>query len=674
MTSNMVKKLPLIILYIILTCKVSFSAKITNCNNCNSSDESESVVLENTKTDEEVCKFSKYSSAFKKEVLKRNLDCNNIKKGSNIFGKDLGRIKPTDPYYHLKRIILKCKKNNEKSYKKTLMGFISSEFFYSTKVSKQGATLVIGYINKDKTILKIEGIESYFPNNSKYSYEFETNLNNNIFNTLSQTINGNKSSKEKCSITSSMKWGGDIIPYIGNSFTLKEKTNGLKRAINSLKMFEAKQFDLSQTLAQNNFILGFKFELSDLMTDLTMNLAKLEIEQKDKESQKLAEQRALELEEERTRLKAIEIEKKRLEEKTKQLAEQNRLAELNAKKRSEEIAKEVAAQERAKLEKERALRIAEEKARKIAQEKAKKLVTERQKAEKVAKKLKLERVIAEQKNKERIKKLDEERKKSEKIAEQLRKERKIAVQKTKDLEQTQLASLQKEKEKRNQLIQNEKKKREVLEKKLAALQEENKKNLDNSTSIFKTKLPPEWIPFKNKMSLQQEQFCQLTNRFFDDIKIATKSGNEIKVNIVHKERQENLDGLLPEGKVNNWIFKIVKVDQVEDGSAAVVLSLQCKSFVGSGQIHTRSTWRKKSSKEWRATIPYEDRRFRELAKLDKGQFILGSGVMLEINAFKPGQKETFYASQQIGDHPLTKGLNLEGELFIADLSYIAALN
>ena len=48
--------------------------------------------------------------------------------------------------------------------------------------------------------------------------------------------------------------------------------------------------------------------------------------------------------------------------------------------------------------------------------------------------------------------------------------------------------------------------------------------------------------------------------------------------------------------------------------------------------------------------------------------------MLEIEAFKPGQIETFYASQQIGEHPLTKGLNLEGELFIADLSYIAALN
>ena len=54
--------------------------------------------------------------------------------------------------------------------------------------------------------------------------------------------------------------------------------------------------------------------------------------------------------------------------------------------------------------------------------------------------------------------------------------------------------------------------------------------------------------------------------------------------------------------------------------------------------------------------------------------MLDSGTLLEIEAFKPGKIETFYASQQIGEHPLTKGLNLEGELFIADLSYITAHN
>jgi hypothetical protein len=184
-----------------------------------------------------------------------------------------------------------------------------------------------------------------------------------------------------------------------------------------------------------------------------------------------------------------------------------------------------------------------------------------------------------------------------------------------------------------------------------------------------------WSELEDDLTIQQQQFCQLTDRFYNDLNTARKSKNEIKVNMVHKERQENLDALIPQGNINNWIFKVIKIDQVEDGSAAVVLGLQCKSYVGSGQtIDIKSGMSKKDKKQWRATIPYNDRRFRELAKLDQGQFIVGSGTMLEINAYKPGQKETFYASQQIGEHPLTKGLNLKGELFIADLSYIAALN
>ena len=49
--------------------------------------------------------------------------------------------------------------------------------------------------------------------------------------------------------------------------------------------------------------------------------------------------------------------------------------------------------------------------------------------------------------------------------------------------------------------------------------------------------------------------------------------------MVHKERQENLDALIPRGKIDNWIFKVIKIDQVEDGSAAVVLGLQCAGLL-----------------------------------------------------------------------------------------------
>ena len=379
-----------------------------------------------------------------------------------------------------------------------------------------------------------------------------------------------------------------------------------------------------------NFLKGFvinkKMNLSKKL--LSSNKTKEVVIKEDLVSKKLAEQKTKELEIEKARRIQEEKERKILEAKTKQLAEEKKLAELKAKKRTAEIAEEVAAEKQKKIEEERALRKAEELKRKKAEERAKKISLEKKKAEENAKKEK----------------------------------------------QIQLAAFEKEKAEKQKLIKEEKKKRLELEKKLAVLEEENKINRSKSNSNQFIKLPLEWMPFQNKMSLQQEQFCQLTDRFFKDMDKAIASRNDIRVNIVHQERQENLDALIPSGKISNWIFKVIKIEQVEDGSAAIVLSLQCKSFVGSGQVHTKSSWRKKSNKEWRATIPRNDRRFRELAKLGLDDFILGSGTLLEVNAFKPGQIETFYASQQIGEHPLTKDLNLEGELFLADLSYIAALN
>ena len=125
-----------------------------------------------------------------------------------------------------------------------------------------------------------------------------------------------------------------------------------------------------------------------------------------------------------------------------------------------------------------------------------------------------------------------------------------------------------------------------------------------------------------------------------------------------------------EGKFANWIFEVVKIDQVPDGPAAIILKLQCDITVGSGHLEKQVAT---CEVKWRATIPYNDRRYRELAKLSIGQFVKASGQFLEINKFKPGQPETFYASMPIGDHPLVRGMGLSGELFIADFSYIAAL-
>lgn len=137
---------------------------------------------------------------------------------------------------------------------------------------------------------------------------------------------------------------------------------------------------------------------------------------------------------------------------------------------------------------------------------------------------------------------------------------------------------------------------------------------------------PSWERYASSISIQQQQFCALTERFYAELKAARSTNNDIKVNLVFKNRQDDLDALVPKGQFNNWIFEVVRIEQVPDGSAAVVVKTQCDTMVGSGYLPTRSTFFGDDNKSWRATIPYEDRRFRELAKLSAGQFVTGSSL------------------------------------------------
>ena len=194
------------------------------------------------------------------------------------------------------------------------------------------------------------------------------------------------------------------------------------------------------------------------------------------------------------------------------------------------------------------------------------------------------------------------------------------------------------------------------------------KSLDETKTLSQKSFS--WADFKSQIEIQQRQFCTLTDAFFQKLQEAKETKNEIRVNLVFMQRQEDLDALIPKGKFANWIFEVVKIDQVPDGSAAVILKLQCDTTVGSGYLEKLVA---AGEDGWRATIPYNDRRYRELAKLSAGQFVTASGQFLEVNKFKPGQPETFYASMPIGDHPLVRDMRLSGELFVADFSYIAAL-
>ena len=191
--------------------------------------------------------------------------------------------------------------------------------------------------------------------------------------------------------------------------------------------------------------------------------------------------------------------------------------------------------------------------------------------------------------------------------------------------------------------------------------------------------PVDWDGAEKYITIQQKQFCDLKNNHVVDLYNAIDSRNEIKINKVKKQRQEDLDALLPSGKFENWIVKLVSIKQVKspqdettDGDSSAVFELSCGSQIGSGSflIDGKLTWG--------ATIKYNSRQYREVSKLSSGQFAIISGTFLKLNDFAPSKKETFYASRPLTSKDLDNDKNSRysngDELFLSFISYIAAAN
>ena len=191
--------------------------------------------------------------------------------------------------------------------------------------------------------------------------------------------------------------------------------------------------------------------------------------------------------------------------------------------------------------------------------------------------------------------------------------------------------------------------------------------------------PVSWDAAEKYITIQQKQFCDLTNNHVVNLYKAISSRNEIKINRIKKQRQEDLDALLPTGKFENWIVKLVSIKQVQspqdqntDGDAAAVFELSCGSQIGSGSFLIDGKG------NWGATIKYNSRQYREVSKLSSGQFAIISGTFLKLNDFIPSQKETFYASRPLTSEDLQNDKNSRysngDELFLSFINYIAAAN
>ena len=198
----------------------------------------------------------------------------------------------------------------------------------------------------------------------------------------------------------------------------------------------------------------------------------------------------------------------------------------------------------------------------------------------------------------------------------------------------------------------------------------SKNNQINDSSFMET-LSEEWQPLIVDMPLTERLFCDLYHDFRIKKDQAEKSNNQIRVNMVHRSFQEDLDSLLPGGSLDQWIVKVLKVSQVAGGDAAIIAELPCDVLVGSGTMNTEEG--SEDPLSWVATIPYSSRLYNELAKVSIGDFVNVSGTFVQIEAFESGRNETFYASNSIGKNPLVAELGLDKDLYLLDLAYFMML-
>ena len=182
----------------------------------------------------------------------------------------------------------------------------------------------------------------------------------------------------------------------------------------------------------------------------------------------------------------------------------------------------------------------------------------------------------------------------------------------------------------------------------------------------KSENPPDWISRLSSIPVQQNQFCRIVDRFYDDLSNVYKLRNDIKKNALYKDRQQDMAALLPNGAINSWIVRVVEVTQAADGSAAIMLQPPCRAMLGSDACGT-------DQKKFRATIQPDTLMYRELARVNSGDFVTVSGTILYAQTMNTSSALPQYALYEPNKHCSAADGSKEEDVFVTEITNIAVL-
>ena len=203
-------------------------------------------------------------------------------------------------------------------------------------------------------------------------------------------------------------------------------------------------------------------------------------------------------------------------------------------------------------------------------------------------------------------------------------------------------------------------------------------NDDNDNDNFKTsddqflgQIDAEWKSVISFVSVKEQRFCSIVKESEIDLEEALSSGNQLKQNRILRDRDDDIEALLPEGKFSDWLAKVEEVYATPEGDAGFLLSMPCDFTIGTGVTKDGT-----SGQRWHASAKPGSAIYNQLLDLSRGDFVIVSGGFLtyaEEGLSSSGQRFITIFNNEVASQMTVGNKQSRAPDYLAKITYLSKL-
>lgn len=241
--------------------------------------------------------------------------------------------------------------------------------------------------------------------------------------------------------------------------------------------------------------------------------------------------------------------------------------------------------------------------------------------------------------------------------------------------------LMKENKTQKKLLLNANEDQIILNKKIVTLELEQKKlklALDEALAANQItsgpaefKLSDEWLDLERYLAVQEVRFCQILSNYKEKAKAAEESKNQLRQNLVARDRDNDIAALIPNGNFDDWVAKVVEIYATPSGDAAFLLRLPCEVTFGSGKLSSK----KDLDGVYAATAKQGGLIYNQLAQLAEGDTVLISGKILTYDDIGALNEQLKFVTTLVKDEKIktSESKSRNAPDYFSNISYLSRL-